>query len=118
MNIILNKRFEYKDLPDMKEINRQIAQIAAQTSIGETLFFKHHGVKSEAEFKRKAMKEGYISKHSHIGWNSWDETAKNVEYIYRELERRGSYITRMGFIFDWVMVSRRNTDPSSSRAQV
>ena len=26
-----------------------------------------------------------------------------MEYIYRELERRGSYITRMGFIFDWVM---------------
>lgn len=31
------------------------------------------------------------------------ETARNVEYIYRELERRGSYITRMGFIFDWIM---------------
>ena len=103
MNIMMNKRFEYKDLPDMREINSQIEKIAAQTTIGETLFFRHHGVKSEAEFKRKAMKEGFISKHSHIGWNSWDETAKNVEYIYRELERRGSYITRMGFIFDWVM---------------
>lgn len=103
MHIVMNKRFEYKDLPDMIEIRSQIDKIAAQTTIGETLFFRHHGVKSEAEFKRKAMKEGYISKHSHIGWNSWDETAKNVEYIYRELERRGSYITRMGFIFDWVM---------------
>ncbi|MBR5534620.1 MAG: cobalamin-dependent protein [Ruminiclostridium sp.] len=103
MNIIMNKRFEYKDLPDMREIHSQIDKIAAQTTIGETLFFRHHGVKSEAEFKRKAMQEGFISKHSHIGWNSWDETAKNVEYIYRELERRGSYITRMGFIFDWVM---------------
>lgn len=103
MNIIMNKRFEYKDLPDMNEIRSQIDKIAANTTIGETLFFKKHGVKSEAEFKRKAMKEGYISKHSHIGWNSWDETAKNVEYIYKELERRGSYITRMGFIFDWVM---------------
>jgi len=99
----MNKRFEYKDLPDMHEIRSQIDKIAVQTTIGETLFFKKYGVKSEAEFKRKAMKEGYISKHSHIGWNSWDETAKNVEYIYHELERRGSYITRMGFIFDWVM---------------
>lgn len=103
MKITMNKRFEYKDLPDMNEIRSQIDKIAAQTTIGETLFFKKYGVKSEAEFKRKAMKEGYISKHSHIGWNSWDETAKNVEYIYNELERRGSYITRMGFIFDWVM---------------
>lgn len=103
MNITMNKRFEYKDLPDMKDINSQIDKIASDITIGETLFFKKHGVKSEAEFKRKAMKEGYISKHSHIGWNSWDETAKNVEYIHDELERRGSYITRMGFIFDWVM---------------
>lgn len=103
MKITMNKRFEYKDLPDMNEIRSQVDKIAAQTTIGETLFFKKYGVKSEAEFKRKAMKEGYISKHSHIGWNSWDETAKNVEYIYNELERRGSYITRMGFIFDWVM---------------
>ncbi|NCB52726.1 MAG: methylmalonyl-CoA mutase [Clostridia bacterium] len=87
----------------MQEIWSQIDKIAAQTTVGETLFFKEHGVKSEAEFKRKAMKEGYISKHSHIGWNSWDTTAKNVEYIYNELQRRGSYITRMGFIFDWVM---------------
>lgn len=103
MKIIMKKRFEYKDLPDMNEIRSQIDKVAAHTTIGETLFFKKYGVKSEAEFKRKAMKEGYISKHSHIGWNSWDETAKNVEYIYNELERRGSYITRMGFIFDWVM---------------
>lgn len=103
MKITMKKRFEYKDLPDMNEIRSQIDRIAAHTTIGETLFFKKHGVKSEAEFKLKAMKEGYISKHSHIGWNSWDETAKNVEYIYNELERRGSYITRMGFIFDWVM---------------
>lgn len=103
MIIKMNKRFEYKDLPDMNEINNQIDKIAAQTTIGETLFFKKYGVKSEAEFKRKAINDGYISKHSHIGWNSWDETAKNVEYIYNELERRGSYITRMGFIFDWVM---------------
>lgn len=103
MKITMNKRFEWKDLPDMREINSQIEKIASQTTIGETLFFKEHGVKSEGEFKLKAMKEGYISKHSHIGWNSWDETAKNVEYIHKELERRGSYITRMGFIFDWVM---------------
>lgn len=103
MRITMNKRFEFKDLPDMSEIRSQIDKIAAQITIGKTLFFQKHGVKSEAEFKRKAIKEGYISKHSHIGWNSWDETAKNVEYIYYELERRGSYITRMGFICDWVM---------------
>ena len=103
MKLILNKRFEYKDLPSMSEINAQIDKIAKQTTIGQTLFLKEHGVKTESEFKKKAIAEGYISKHQHIGWNSWDETAKNIEYIYRELEKKDSYITRMGFVFDWVM---------------
>ena len=103
MKLILNKRFEYKDLPSMSEINSQIDRIARQTTIGQTLFLKEHGVKTESEFKKKAIATGYISKHQHIGWNSWDETAKNIEYIYRELEKKDSYITRMGFVFDWVM---------------
>jgi methylmalonyl-CoA mutase cobalamin-binding domain/chain len=103
LHIVIKKRFDYKDLPDMKDIFSDVEKIAAKTTIGTTLFFKEHNVTTEAEYKRKAMAEGKISKHSHIGWNSWDETAKNVEYIYHELKRRGSYITRFGFIFDWVM---------------
>jgi methylmalonyl-CoA mutase cobalamin-binding domain/chain len=103
MDIKINKRFEWKDLPDMKEIYSEVNKKAAEITVGETLFFKKHGVKSEAEYKLRAMAEGRISKHSHVGWNSWDETAKNIEFIYNELERRGSYITRFGFILDWIM---------------
>ncbi len=40
MKLILNKRFEYKDLPSMSEINAQIDKIAKQTTIGQTLFFE------------------------------------------------------------------------------
>lgn len=103
MDIKIKKRFEYKDLPSMAEILGDVDRIAADITIGETLFFKEHGVKSELEYKKKAIQQGVITKHSHIGWNSWEETAKNLEYIYKELERRGSYISRFGFILDWVM---------------
>lgn len=103
MDIKINKRFEYKNLPDIHEILSDVDKIASKMTIGETLFFKEHGVKSEADYKRKAIIEGKISKHSHVGWNSWDETSTNIEYIYNELKRRGSYITRFGFILDWVM---------------
>ena len=103
MQLTMTKRFEYKDLPDMASIFHEAEKIAGRISVGKTLFFEKYGVSSEWEYKIAAMRNGTICKHSHIGWNSWDETARNVEYIYRELERRNSYITRMGFIFDWVM---------------
>ena len=103
MQLNMTNRFEYKDLPDMAAIFHEAGKIADGLSVGKTGVFEKHGVSSEWEYKVAAMREGFICKHSHIGWNSWGETARNVEYIYRELERRGSYITRMGFIFDWVM---------------
>ena len=78
MKIEIKKRFDYKDLPDMKEIFSDVDKIAKETTIGTTLFFKEHGVKTEGEYKKRAMAEGKISKHSHLGWNSWDETAQNI----------------------------------------
>jgi len=103
MEIHMNKRFEFKDLPDMASIRSEIDKIAKGVTIGETLFMKEKGVKSEAEYKIKMAKEGHIMKHTHIGWNSWDTTAKGTEKIYNELTRRGSYVDRFGYCLDWVM---------------
>ncbi len=103
LEIKFNKRFDWKELPPISEIEAGASRLAKGITVGETLFFREHGVKSEAEYKRRAIAEGLISKHSHVGWNSWEETAKNIEFIYSELKRRGSYITRFGFILDWVM---------------
>lgn len=102
-NIKMKKRFEIKDLPDMATIMSQVDRIAAQTKIGETLLMKEQGVKSEAEYKRKMAEQGHIMKHSHIGWNSWDSTARGTEQIYHELKKRGSYVDRFGYCLDWVM---------------
>ena len=96
MQLHLNKRFEWKELPDMQFFRSEIDRNAKDITIGETLFFKEHGVKTEGEYKKKAMAEGFITKHSHIGWNSWDETAKNLEYIYEELTRRGYTVELIG----------------------
>lgn len=103
MEIKMNKRFEYKDLPDMNSIHDDIDKIAEQVTIGETLFMKKFGVKSEAEYKKKMAADGHIMKHTHIGWNSWDATAKGTEHIYHELTKRGSYVDRFGYCLDWVM---------------
>lgn len=103
MEIHMRKRFEYKDLPDMKTIKNDAYKIAQQITIGQTLFMKEKGVKSEAEYKKQMASQGHIMKHTHIGWNSWDETAKGTEKIYKELTRRGSYVDRFGYCLDWVM---------------
>lgn len=103
MEIHLKKRFEIQDLPDMDTLNSEIDKLAKNVTIGETLFMKKYGVRSEAEYKKKMAKKGHIMKHTTIGWNSWDDTAKGTEKIYNELTKRGSYIDRFGYILDWIM---------------
>ena len=43
----LNKRFEWKELPDMQFFRSEIDRHAKDITIGETLFFKEHGVKTK-----------------------------------------------------------------------
>lgn len=100
MQIRLNKRFEHKDLPDMKALRAKAEELSKDITIGTTLFMKKHNVKSEAEFKKKCIKTGYISKHSHIGYTTWEKTAEAMVKIYEELEKRGSTVDRFGICFD------------------
>ncbi|MDO4554466.1 MAG: methylmalonyl-CoA mutase [Lachnospiraceae bacterium] len=100
MQISLNKRFEYKALPDMKTLRARAEELCANITIGTTLFMKKHNVKSEAEFKKKCIETGYISKHSHIGYTTWEKTAEAMVKIYEELEKRGSTVDRFGICFD------------------
>ena len=103
MDIKINRRFDEKNLPDMKTIKNEAKKIASGINITETLFMKKYGVKSEAEYKRKMMEAGKIMKHGVIGWNSWDATAEGIRKVYETLEKEGSYIDRLGMICDWIM---------------
>ena len=88
----------------MKSILDEVDKVAANTVIGKTLFMEEKGVASEAEYKRKMAEEGHIMKHSHIGWNSWDATAKGVEEVYNTLQKRGQLCRSFWtFCLDWVM---------------
>lgn len=101
--IKFNKRFEFKNLPDMPSLFSQADAIAKTIAIGETLFMKEKGVKSEAEYKQKMAKTGRIMKHTHIGWNHWESTVKGTKQVYEELKKRGSYVDRFGYCLDWIM---------------
>lgn len=103
MNIEIKRRFNEKDLPDMKTIKEEAKKIASGITIGETLFMKEYGVKSEVEYKKKMMKAGKIMKHSVIGWNSWSVTEEGIRKVYEGLKEAGSSIDRLGICCDWIM---------------
>ncbi|SFL94369.1 cobalamin B12-binding domain-containing protein [Pelosinus propionicus] len=103
MDIQIKRRFNEKELPDMQSVLGDAKKIASEFSIGETLFMKKHGVKSEAEYKRNMIKAGKLMKHSVIGWNSWSATEQGFKTVYKGLERAGSFIDRLGVALDWVM---------------
>jgi methylmalonyl-CoA mutase cobalamin-binding subunit len=71
--------------------------------IGNTLYMRELGVGSEAEYKRKMKAKGQIMFHAQYSATSWEETARGLEYIYSEVERRGARIDRWGLSLDRVM---------------
>ena len=103
MKIHMKRRFDERELPDMKSIQSEVDAIAAHMEIGETLFFKEKGVKSEGEYKKRMAAQGKVMKHSHIGWNSWQATEEGFIKIYDALREAGSSIDRFGVCLDWVM---------------
>ena len=103
MDIKINRRFNEKELPDMKTILDRAEKVASTVTIGESEFMRHYGVKSEAEYKRKMMVSGHIMKHSHIGWNSVSSTAEGFHRIYEELTAAGTYVDRFGVCLDGTM---------------
>lgn len=103
MDIKINRRFNEKELPDMKTIKQEAKKIASGITISETLFMKKYGVKSEAEYKKRMMKAGKIMKHSVIGWNSWAVTEEGIRKVYDSLTEAGSSIDRLGICCDWIM---------------
>ena len=103
MEFELNRRFNEKELPDMQTMRNEAGKIFKGLTLGQTLFMKKHQVTSEAEYKKKCMAEGRIMKHTHIGWNSWDATAKGFEKIYETLTSTGSGIDRFGVCLDVIM---------------
>ena len=103
MDIEIKRRYNEKELPDMKTIRSDAKKIASKITIGETLFMKEYGVKSEVEYKQKMMEAGKIMKHSVIGWNSWDVTEDGIRAVYNGLKEAGSGIDRLGICCDWIL---------------
>lgn len=103
MELVINRRFNEKDLPDMQAIRDEARRRAAGIVIPETLFMKTHGVRSEAEYKRKMMAEHRVTTHAHIGWADVNYTASAFHQIYDALHAEGYELSRFGVCLDGSM---------------
>jgi len=92
-----------KALPPWQEVWTEAKERADQIQIGQTLYLKHHGVRSEAEYKRRAKQQGIITTHTHIGLDSWEETKSALIYLYDEMSKRNLVLDRFGLCLDRVM---------------
>ncbi|MBW1994190.1 MAG: hypothetical protein JRI77_07030 [Deltaproteobacteria bacterium] len=87
--------------------------LAADVKIGRTLFMDKMGVDSEAEYKRRCMRDGVIMFHAHIGMNSWQTTAEALRTLQQAAESGDFIVDRAGMCLD-----RRMGLPKSHRQGV
>jgi len=92
-----------KVLPPWQEVHAEAKERAAKVELGRTLFCKEQGVTSEAEYKRRAIAQGKIMTHTHIGLDTWEETKSALQYLYDGMSKRGLVLDRFGLCLDRVM---------------
>jgi methylmalonyl-CoA mutase cobalamin-binding subunit len=83
-----------QDLPDGRELIEQGRKIGDDVTVGLSLLCEQHGVRSEVQYKKKMVEEGRLMTSLNIGMKTWAETARALENIHRESEKRGFRIDR------------------------
>jgi len=77
------------DLPDGREIVAEGLALGKKTVVGESLYCKEKGVKSEREWREIAREKGIPCTCMNIGLSTWDETREALQNIYEDALVRG-----------------------------
>ncbi|MFD0858514.1 cobalamin B12-binding domain-containing protein [Roseovarius aquimarinus] len=77
--------------------------MARDWRLGRSAFMAAEGVTSEAEYKRRAMAEGRMMQHAHIGFRSIDRTVEAMGALHARAAEQGARIDRFGITLDWTM---------------
>ncbi len=88
------------DLPSGRELLDEGRRIAATFSLGRSLLCREHGVRSEAEYKRKMLAEGRIMTCMNFGPQNWTEARAGLRHVWEESQKRGFRIDRFTFQMD------------------
>jgi methylmalonyl-CoA mutase cobalamin-binding subunit len=99
-----------RDLPDGRALLDEGARIGSETTVGLSLLCEQQSVRSELEYKQKMRADARLMTTMNIGLQTWSETARALELIHGETERRGFRIDRYQMQLD-----RRMGVPLESR---
>ncbi|SEK38818.1 B12 binding domain-containing protein [Roseovarius nanhaiticus] len=81
----------------------EVRAMARDWRLGRSAFMAAEGVTSEADYKRRAMAEGRMMQHAHIGFRSIDRTVEAMGALHGRAGDRGVRIDRFGVTLDWTM---------------
>jgi hypothetical protein len=100
------------DLPSGRALLERGRRLGETVDVGLSLLCEEHGVRSELAYKRKAASEGRLMTTMNIGLQTWADTARALERIHAETQRRGFRIDRYQMQLD-----RRMGVPAEDRAR-
>lgn len=91
------------DLPSGEEALAAGRQLARAWRLERCPFLNHHGVASEAEYKRRAIAERRIMQHAQIGFRDLERSRRAFAEIYEACAARNVTVDRYGICLDWSM---------------
>ena len=87
-------------LPDPNPLIAEARTIAADLTLGRSLFCEQLGVASEAEYKERCKADGTIMYHAHIGMDSWPATVEALRHVHQVALDKGYRLDRAGICLD------------------
>ena len=87
-------------LPDASSLIAEGRAIAAELTLGRSLFCEQQDVASEAEYKERCKAGGTIMYHAHVGMDSWPATAEALRHIHQVAMDGGYRLDRAGICLD------------------
>jgi len=88
------------ELPDADSLIAEGRAIAAELTLGRSLFCEEQDVASEVEYKERCKADRTIMYHAHVGMDSWPATAEALRHIHQVARDGGYRLDRAGICLD------------------
>ena len=107
--------FPEAELPDAASLIADGKALVAHWQVGASPFQSLHGIKCEADYKRKCVANGKLMQHAQIGWRDPSKSRDAWSEIHDQCARKGVTVDRYGICLDWSMGVPRDQRASAMR---